>query len=210
MEIFKQSMAFVLVLVAVWLASTASSRDYPFRLAALAVVLAFSAWMWRAWVRLPGRKRWAARTAALVLAVAAAAVLLRHAAPPAVTLVPFDQARIDRASQAGQIVLVDFTASWCLTCKQVEATVYDNPHVAALLKQLNVLAVKGDVTTADLPANALKDKLGEPIPVTAIFPPGQSPLAGASRARPILLRGLFSSKDLADALQKAQSTPPGG
>ena len=43
--------------------------------------------------------------------------------------VPFDRARFDAALARGQPVIVDFTASWCPTCKQ------QKPIVESLMKE---------------------------------------------------------------------------
>ena len=82
-------------------------------------------------------------------------------------------------------MLVDFTADWCVNCKTVEKRVYDSQTVADRLKALGVLAVKGDITNKDMPANELKDKLDVGgIPVTVIFPPaGESPYACKESSR---------------------------
>jgi thiol:disulfide interchange protein DsbD len=123
--------------------------------------------------------------------------MLTPAKPLAVTFEPFDAARIAQARADGHIVLIDFTAAWCLTCKTVEELVYNDPQVAQRLHALGVVAVKGDVTTKDLPAGEmLYDQLHEPgVPVSVIFPPG----GGA----PIRLYGVFSKADLLKALQEA-------
>jgi len=198
MELFKQSMGFLLLIVAVWLISTVTEQTYPLWVAGYGVVLAFCLWMWGAWVRYdaPAGRKVAVRATAAALAVAAGLWMLRPPRAPAVRFEPFDEARIAAARSAGQIVLVDFTASWCLTCKTVEALVYDDPGVAEELARRNVLAVKGDVTTRDLPANRmLYEDLKEPgVPVTVIFPPGG--------AAPIRLYGVFSKAELLRALRQ--------
>jgi thiol:disulfide interchange protein len=199
MEIFKQTMGFAMLLAVVWLLSTLSSSSRPFWIAAFAVLLAMSVWMWFTWVRAPGLARWIVRAAAAAIVIASGVFMLPPPRPLAVTLVPFDQARIDQARRDGRIVLVDFTASWCVNCKQVEWSVYDNPQIASLLKKLNVLAVKGDISTRDLPANALKEKFGQGIPVTVIFPPAP--------AQPVVLNGLFSREQLVRELHKATRQP---
>jgi thiol:disulfide interchange protein len=108
---------------------------------------------------------------------------------------PFDQPRIAQANGAGQIVLVDFTASWCLSCKAVDYLIYDRPEVARELAARNVRPMRGDVTAADAPANALLyDTLHGAPPLTVIFPP-----AGP----PIRLEGKFSRQDLTAALDGA-------
>ncbi len=201
MEIFKQGMGFVLLLVAVWLLSTLGGDSYPFWVLAFCVVLAAGLWMWGMWLRhdVPLRRQLTVRGAAAVLVIAAGFWMLTPPRPLAVQFEQFDQAKIDAAIAQNRIVLVDFTADWCVNCKTVEKRVYDSQKIADRLKELNVLALKGDVTNKGMPANALKDKLGlgGGIPVTVIFPPGGG--------QPIRLTGIFSPDDLLKALDQARS-----
>ena len=207
-ELFKQSVGFVMLLVAMWLLSTQMTDSRPAWVAAYAVVLAMCLWAWGSWVRFdaPAGRKWGIRSGALIVAVAAGLWMLPAPDPLAVKFEPFDAARISEARRRGQAVLVDFTASWCLTCKTVEKLVYDDPNVARELESRGVVAMKGDVTHRGSPADRmLTDKLREPgVPVSVIFPPGQG--------RPIRLRGLFSKgallKALDDAGAKAGESPP--
>ncbi|RPI62856.1 MAG: DUF255 domain-containing protein, partial [Planctomycetaceae bacterium] len=198
MEKFKKSMGFVMLLVALWLISTISDNAYPMWVAAYASVLVFCLWVWSDWVRYDATftRKLVVRGTAVVLALAAGWWMLTPPSPLAVRFVPFSEAEISAARQAGRPVLVDFTASWCATCKYVELTVYNDQSVADELRKRNVLPMKGDVSNRDLPANdMLYKKLGEKaIPVSVIFPPGGG--------EPIRLYGVFSKADLMKALEK--------
>ena len=200
-ELFRQSMGFLLLLVAAWLLSVLMPDKRAAWVAAYGVVLAFCLWMWGCWVGLDTStwRRRLVRLTAAALAVGAGIWMLAPPRPIVTEFVPFDAARIASARVEGRIVLIDFTADWCLTCKAVEALVYDDPAVAQALRAANVLAVRGDVTTRRLPANELLRQLGEPgVPVTVIFPPG--------RHEPIRLRGLFTKSDLLRALEQAKGS----
>ncbi|MFB3893197.1 MAG: cytochrome c biogenesis protein CcdA [Phycisphaerae bacterium] len=177
MELFKQAMGFVMVLVAVWLIGTVGESTYGAWVAAYGTVFAFCLWVWGTWVRYdaPLGRKLAVRGGAALLAVAAGLWMLQPPKPLAVHFEPFDEAKIAQYRAEGKIVLVDFTANWCLTCKTVEELVYNDPSVAAKLKdhKPEVVAMKGDITTRDLPANKmLFDELKEPgVPVSVVFPP---------------------------------------
>ncbi len=203
MELLKQSLGFVMLLVAVWLISSETDNTYPLWVVAYGIVLAFCLWVWGAWVRYdaPLKRKLVVRGLASALAVAGGLWMLRPPQPMAVQFQSFDAAKIEQARQQGRIVLVDFTARWCLTCKAVEQMIFNDSSVADALAKHNVLAVKGDVSTSDMPANdMLYNQLKEPaIPVTVIFPPGNQP--------PIRLHGLYSKDDLFAALAKAQAKP---
>ena len=199
MELLKQSTGFVMVLVAVWLISTlgGEAARYPMWVAAFGVVLAFGLWMWGTWVRYdasPAHKL-VVRGLAVAIVAAGAYWMLTPPAPLAVEFVPFDRARIAEASKAGRVVVVDFTASWCLTCKFVERQVYNDREVAEQFKTLNDISDKG------LPANdMLYQELKEPgVPVSVVFPPG----GGA----PSRLPGIFSKAELLKAVKEAAGKP---
>ena len=102
---------------------------------------------------------------------------------------------IDAAKAQGRIVLVKYTASWCGSCLWLEATVYSDRQVADELANLNVLAVKGDVTNAGPARAMLYDQLHGAPPLTVIYPPGGRP--------PVFLSGEFSKDRLIEALREA-------
>ena len=198
MELLKESMGFALLLVAVWLLSTLSEQTYPAWVTAYAVVLAFCLWMWGKWVRFdaPPVRKLIVRGIAVVVAVAAGVWMLRAPTPPAVTLADFDEARIAAARKQGRPVVVKFTAAWCLSCKVVDATIYDDEQVARRFREDGVLAVKGDVTRSDMPANAmLYERFRGAPPLTVVLPPKDG--------KPIFLPGKFSRDELFAALDKA-------
>jgi thiol-disulfide isomerase/thioredoxin len=66
---------------------------------------------------------------------------------------PFDKAKFDAALTEGKPVIVDFSASWCPTCKQ------QKPIVAALLKEKKLQPVNLFVADFDR-EEALKQRLG--------------------------------------------------
>jgi thiol:disulfide interchange protein len=201
MELLRQAMGFVLLGVAVWLIGTLRADTAVARTVAYGVVLVFGLWVWGTLVRYdwPLPAKGVLRGLAAVLVVAAGIGLLSPPRALAVRFQPFDEQRIAQANRAGQIVLVDFTASWCLSCKVVDYLVYDRPEVARELSDRNVLAMRGDVTSADAPANALlyEHLRGAP-PLTVIFPPS---------GPPIRLEGKFSPPNLTRALGEAAGRP---
>jgi len=209
-ESFKQSMGFVLLLVAIWLISTIKAQPLkspsPFWVTAFAVVLTMCLWMWGTWVRYdtPLRRKIVVRAIAAALAVAAGFWMLRPPPVPAIAFVDFDETRIAKAREEGRVVLVKFTSDWCLSCAVLDRTVFNRPDVAEELRRRNVLAVKGDVTRPDQPANRMlyEQFRGAP-PLTVIFPPG--------RGRGIVLKGKYSKSSLLEALDEAAGgKSPGG
>ncbi|MGY8934643.1 MAG: protein-disulfide reductase DsbD family protein [Alphaproteobacteria bacterium] len=112
-----------------------------------------------------------------------------HSAPAQATLkddrwTPFDLAEIDRHVRAGNVVFVDVTADWCITCKVNKKIVLDRDPVAAFLKRDDVVAMRGDWTLPNPKIAAYLasfERYG--IPFNAMYGPG----APGGRALPELL-----------------------
>lgn len=61
----------------------------------------------------------------------------------------FDQGALETQVAAGNVVFVDVTADWCITCKVNKAAVIDRDPVAALLKGGSVVPMRADWTNPD-------------------------------------------------------------
>ncbi|MGR3540172.1 MAG: protein-disulfide reductase DsbD family protein [Hasllibacter sp.] len=160
--------------------------------AVLAALLAGTA-LWLLWVLAGVAGQTVAAAVAILAAAAALAPALGRAAPAALPLalaallvplavdrpagampqadaawVPFDRAGIDARVAAGEVVLVDVTADWCLTCKVNKAAVLDG---ADFLEE--VTPMRADWTRPD-PA-ILDYLIGNGrygIPFNAVYGPG--------------------------------------
>ncbi len=195
MEHFRKAMGFVLLIIAVKLLG-ALPKERLVDAMFYAVVLSFCLWMWGSWVNFatPTGKKWTTRIIAVLIAVAAGLWLL----PEQKSLVdwkPYDAAAIQKAIEQKQPVVIKFTADWCTNCVVVDKRVYHNPEVADLIKQKNVLAIKADTTSNDMPATqALVDIYGESgtVPVTVVILPDKEP---------IKLRGIFDKRELIEILE---------
>ena len=198
MEKLKQSMGFALLPVAIWLIGTLSVNGYVSWVMAYAVVLSFALWVWGSWVRYdaPFKKKLLVRGACAALAVGAGFWMLTPAAPLAVEFSAFDQSQLDNVSRGDKPVLVKFTAAWCLSCKWVDATIYNSPEIAAELAKYDLIIMKADVTNENSAAsNYLAKQFGGAPPLTVVYPVGGR--------QPILLEGKFSKSELTDALESA-------
>jgi len=199
MELFKQTIGFVLLVIAVKLIA-ALPGERRMGVLYFALVLSFSVWMWGSWVsyETTALRKWFVRAVAVVLAVAAGFAFLPGPKPSLVDWQKYDSAAINSALAANKPVLIKFTADWCLSCQVVEKTVYSRRDIAGLIKQKGIVAVKADTTLKDYPATiALKELYNEPgVPVSILIVPGKS--------EPRRWRGLAFGDELKTALEKLQ------
>ena len=79
------------------------------------------------------------------------------------------QAELD----AGRVVVMDFTADWCINCKVLEKTVLEDQAVASLLDDPGVTPMKVDITSsANEAGNAKLAEMGySTIPLLVVFDP---------------------------------------
>ncbi len=89
--------------------------------------------------------------------------------------------RFKEANDNGQVVLMDFTAEWCLNCKAIEKSVLYTDRVAALVKEGDVVPMKVDLTKGYPEGNAiLKDSGGIMIPWLVVFDADGKPVFRSS------------------------------
>ena len=197
MELFKQAIGFVLLIIAIKLI-TALPEVRRAGVLYFAVVLGFCVWMWGGWVDYNTKllRKWLVRIIAIVLAVTAGWWFLPVPAGERISWQPYDADLIKAALAQKRPVLIKFTADWCLSCQVVEKGVYSRKDIAGLIEQKGVLAIKADTTTKDLPATLdLKNVYNEPgVPVSMLFVPG--------REEPLRWRNMFFADELKAFLEE--------
>lgn len=85
----------------------------------------------------------------------------------------YTPAAFEEAKASGKVIVLDFTAVWCLNCQTLKAQVLDRRDVREAMLAGDVVAFEADLTSETAPGwQALKD-LGETgIPMLAVFGPG--------------------------------------
>ncbi len=107
---------------------------------------------------------------------------------------PYDAARLAALQAAGKPVLVNFTASWCLTCLVNERTAFADAAVQGIFRDKGVTLLKGDWTNRDpeiTKALAAFGRAGVPLYVVYNAKPGT--------AEPQVLPQLLSAGVVRDA-----------
>jgi thiol:disulfide interchange protein DsbD len=101
------------------------------------------------------------------------------------------------ARDSGRIVVLEFTADWCLNCKALEAAVLRNPRIVERLSANDIAAMKVDLTSRANTAgwNKLTQLGSRGIPLTAVYHPGSD--------SPILLTSLYTVNALLHAIDTA-------
>jgi len=201
MELFKQGIGFVLLIIAVKLIA-ALPQGRRIGVLYFAVVLAFCIWMWGGWVGYNTKplRKWLIRIIAITLTVTAGWVFLPTPAGERVSWQKYDADSVEDALTQQRPVLIKFTADWCLSCGAVERVVYAREDIAKLIEQKGVFAIKADTTVKDFPATiALKNVYNEPgVPVSMLFMPGKK--------EPVRWRGIFFAGELKTLLEKLRNT----
>jgi thiol:disulfide interchange protein DsbD len=214
MEVLKQAIAVPIlatVIWLVWLFTTGSGANALLGLLGGFLLLAVAGWIMGRWpAKLP-----ATVTALAVLIVALAlpvyAVRTFGVAPGAAVgqgagnaWVPFTPGVVEKYRAEGKPVLVDFTASWCLSCQVNERVVLDRVDVQQRLRQSGVALVKADWTQHDDSIGAALAGLGRSgIPAYALYP--ATPGAAAELLPEVLTPGIvYSALDGLHAQQAAR------
>lgn len=203
---FRQLLAFPLYLTVVWLlwvyGEQTSPLDMAWLLAAL-TALAFALWLHG---RRPAMRSSRFRATAAVVSIAALAAALAlplSASVPAASAAKaattdgaeaWSEQRLAELRAAGQPVLVNMTAAWCITCLANERVALSTDTVREALAARDVAYLKGDWTRHDEAITRYLQRYGRNgVPLYVLYPPG----GGEPRVLPQLL----TADGVADAIR---------
>jgi thiol:disulfide interchange protein DsbD len=169
-------------------------------------VLGFCAWAYGAFS--PGRLVSLGLLLLAVVSIVSAGARITAAVPvssgmgesadsrDSITWKPYSPDALVSLRAEGRPVLLDFTASWCLTCQFNERTAINVPTVKRLLQEKGITAMKGDWTNSD-PAitSALKSFGRVGVPLVVYYPAGKG-------SDPVILPELLTEKIVLAALAK--------
>jgi len=164
MDTLKQVFAFPIYASAAWLLWVLSQQTSSFGFgAALAgtILIALAAWAYQKSNSSSGGAKATVLVTAVVALLIAVILPLRFAdvaaAPSGAAAKtaggeqwqPYSAARVAELNAAGKPLLVNFTASWCLTCLVNERNAFSDAAVQEIFRDKNVTLMKGDWTNAD-------------------------------------------------------------
>ena len=111
----------------------------------------------------------------------------------------FSIQRVMENRGAGKISVIEFTADWCPNCRLVEKVTLRTDAVAAELGKGDVDFMVADITSKNDHAERLMAMFkSTSIPLLAVIPPGKS------FTNPLVLRDIYSKKDVLKALAEAR------
>ena len=89
---------------------------------------------------------------------------------PPIDWVPYTQERFKEAKAEGKIIVIDFTAEWCINCKTLEHTVLAADSIVKALDHDSVVPMKVDLTGHNPEGKELLKKVGRvAIPLLLIY-----------------------------------------
>ncbi|MGI8842116.1 MAG: protein-disulfide reductase DsbD family protein [Gemmatimonadaceae bacterium] len=126
-----------------------------------------------------------------------------NSAEGALAWTPYSAELLNAERESGRIVLVDFTADWCLTCKVNDRVAFGSEAVRAAVRNRDVVLLRADWTTRDpVVTRALAAFGRNSVPFVVIYP-------RAHDAAPIILPTLLTSGIVTSALERAGASPSG-
>jgi thiol:disulfide interchange protein len=167
MDTLKQVFAFPIYASAAWLLWVLAQETSSIGLGAAlagAILIALAAWSYQKSKFTAPRGRIASLVTATISVVLAIALPVHFADVAMASLSggsgaasahtvdewrPYDAAEVGRLNAAGQPLLVNFTASWCLTCLVNERNAFADSAVQDIFRSKKITLMKGDWTNRD-------------------------------------------------------------
>lgn len=164
-------------------------KSDPVRAAQLPVWLKVSQWWlvaffataagaWLAWRTFRISRRTPNRVAFTLIGTAIAAIAVLFASGQTDKAIhdiwtPYTAEVLDGALDSGSVVVLDFTADWCLNCQALKATVLDREPVNGKLAGSGVVPLIADLTSRKAPGWDKLQDLGQTgIPLLVVYGPG--------------------------------------
>lgn len=198
-ELFKQMMGFLLLGAAVFFAAGRFVTGAALYWSLVPVAVIAAGYLLFRTIRNGAHARGIAIASVLALLMVGTTTGMAATFVSPVHWQPYSDQVVDQARHDGKIVLVKFTANWCLNCQYIERTVFHDKATAAALDRHGVVTVKADLTAEDAPGWPRLKTLSATggIPLTAIYVPGQE--------QPIVIDSVYTTGTLVRTLDQVDS-----
>lgn len=212
MVTLKHALAFPMLAAVAWLIWVLERQAGSAALAAIlgcCLLVSFAAWLYGMAQkrRMMGQRHWALHTATalfILLAVPPLANLKASADEPgstqaseaAAAVVAWSPANVDAIKGQGKPILVNFTASWCITCQVNDRTSLSTQAVKAAMARTDTIYMVADSTKYNPDVEqALSDFGRGGLPLYVVYP--------ADGGKPVVLPQVLTPNIVISALDKA-------
>jgi thiol:disulfide interchange protein len=107
---------------------------------------------------------------------------------------PYSAAAFEAARESGKVVIVEFTADWCVNCHVLAETVLHSQPILTMLEEKQIISLVGDCTREGEDKELLMQLGPFIVPTLAIFDPAQP-------TKPKMIRGGYTQKTLMKELR---------
>ena len=175
MEKFKIAMGFPMLATVFWILSLTAphfGKRGMVWLGMFVTFLALAAWVWGEFAqRGTGRRGLAKILSLLLFVIGCGYSYLQLTSRDEIPWKPWSAAAVAQARAEKRVVLVDFTADWCLTCKANKRTSIEISAVRAKLREINAVALLADNTQSPPEIAAELQKHGRAgVPLVLVYP----------------------------------------
>ena len=192
---FRTVMGFPMAATALWLYTVALDHfpevaEAALWLGLMMVLVALAVWIWGEFVQKVRVRRALGMALSLLVGIGGflwtmEAELHWRTPDRGIRWVDWSPEEVARAREEGRPVLVDFTATWCVTCKVNKRIFEKNPVVRERLSALDVSTLRADFTQSDPAIAAELRRHGRAgVPMVLVFQPDP---ATAPRVLPVIL-----------------------
>ena len=111
----------------------------------------------------------------------------------------YSEQMLQEAMAENKVVVLVFTAEWCLNCKAIETNVFSDNRIVSLLSRPDVAPVKVDLTGSNAAGKSKLRELGHlTIPLVVVFAPDRNP---------VFKSDFYTAAQLARAVEQALKSP---
>lgn len=132
----------------------------------------------------------------VVLVVLALGLGVRFTQGSPVKWVYYTPERLAKAQEENKVVVLEFTAAWCLNCHALEQTVLHHPNVVSLLNSEKVVPIKVDITGNNVEGNRKLLEVGRrTIPYLVVYSRG---------GKEVFASDAYTVEQLMEAVERAE------